>query len=87
MLHGSHCGKGALETYIRETPEIKRSDLQKIEYGQVLDSQPMYHSLNQRHAELVPLLTQKLRTMKRDGTLMELRRNKKKKKAGVTRPF
>lgn len=72
LLLGSRCGHGALENYIRETPEIKRSDLQEIECGQVLDSQPMYHYVNQRDAELVPLLTQTLRTMKRDRTLNKI---------------
>jgi polar amino acid transport system substrate-binding protein len=53
-------------------PYLKASPASKVEYSQVLDTQPMYHYLNKRHADLVPVLTETLRNMKRDGTLRNI---------------
>lgn len=60
---------GTLEEYLERAPEEERASLQKIQKLPSLGSQAMYHYLNERHADLIPLLTRELQGMEKDGTL------------------
>jgi polar amino acid transport system substrate-binding protein len=60
---------GALDEYVERAPEAEKAALQKLHKLPSLGFQPMYHYLNERHADLVPLLTRELQGMKKDGTL------------------